>query len=121
MTLPNKISLFTDKKYFFTILFCVFGTSVLFAQAEKERVFPDLPKHQDGVGSNEMTDPGFYENRGDYSNRLQPSKNTAPSGLLRKENPIFKQGGDKENKKEGMSTLSFNLFLYIVDRFKEDL
>ncbi|GAB3656048.1 hypothetical protein GCM10028791_27580 [Echinicola sediminis] len=37
-----------------------------------------------------------------------------------KENPVYKASGEKEEKKEEMSTLSFNLFLYIVDRFKED-
>ncbi|UCS94398.1 hypothetical protein KZP23_05060 [Echinicola marina] len=37
-----------------------------------------------------------------------------------KENPIYKASGEKEVDQEEMSTLSFNLFIYIMDRFKED-
>jgi len=47
-------------------------------------------------------------------------KNSNKSVKEVKENPIYKASGEKDVKKEEMSTLSFNLFLYIVDRFKED-
>jgi hypothetical protein len=120
MTLPNNISSFCPSKYFLTILFCVLGSSVLFGQTEKERVSQDLPKYQDGTSIYENPEANFQENKGDYSIKLQPNKSNSPASTLRKDNPLFKQGGDKDTKKEGMSTLSFNLFLYIVDKFKED-
>lgn len=43
-----------------------------------------------------------------------------PSPKAKKENQVFRSEGEKDSKKDGISTLSFNLFLYIVDKFKED-
>jgi hypothetical protein len=78
MTLPNNISLFSSKKYYLTILFCVLGSSILLAQSEKERVSQEFPKYQDGVGVNENSDAHLLENKGDYSIKLQPSKYNTP-------------------------------------------
>ena len=48
-------------------------------------------------------------------------KQSVPLPLPRKEVPTATQLQEKESKKnESPSTLSFNIFLYIVDKFKQD-
>lgn len=123
MTKPNKISLNCQKGTFLTIVFCIIASLNAFAQVEHERNIPELPKMVDNSGSFESPESGTIDQRSDNFHRPIPAKNkpqvlnTSPQ---RKENPILKQGGEKDSKKEGMSTLSFNLFLYVVDKFKED-
>ena len=94
-----------------------------FAQVEQDRNIPELPKNIDNTSSFESPESGTVDQRSDNFYRTNPAKNKAQvvtASPQRKENPILKQGGEKENRKEGMSTLSFNLFLYVVDKFKED-
>jgi hypothetical protein len=97
-----------------TFVFCLFfGLSVL-AQGEKDRLLPDGPKNAESVQQVDAPDGS-----NDGVNKTSAPVKTA-GVAVKKENPIFKQGGEKDAKKEEISTLSFNLFLYIVDKFKED-
>ena len=105
--------------------FCLFLGFASFAQGERDRNSPDLPKNNDSIGQYDIPESPSYENRSDNTfrqNNLPPKDVNLNSSntQIKKENPLFKQGGEKDVKKEGMSTLSFNLFLYIVDKFKED-
>ena len=105
--------------------FCLFLSFASFAQGERDRNSPDLPKNNDSIGQYDIPESPSYENRSDNTfrqNNLPPKDVNLNSSntQIKKENPLFKQGGEKDVKKEGMSTLSFNLFLYIVDKFKED-
>ncbi|RPA67080.1 hypothetical protein EF405_18315 [Cyclobacteriaceae bacterium YHN15] len=105
--------------------FCLFLGFASFAQGERDRNSPDLPKNSDSIGQYDSPETSSYENRSDNSFKQSnlPNKDVnlnSSNFQVKKENPIFKQGGEKDVKKEGMSTLSFNLFLYIVDKFKED-
>ncbi|WP_186757043.1 hypothetical protein [Echinicola salinicaeni] len=52
--------------------------------------------------------------------RVSIAKKAKSSVKEVKENPIYKSSSEKEVDEEEMSTLSFNLFIYIMDRFKED-
>ncbi|ERM82882.1 hypothetical protein P872_05385 [Rhodonellum psychrophilum GCM71 = DSM 17998] len=123
MTKPNKISLNAQKGTFLAVVFCIVASMNAFAQVEQERNIPELPKTIDHSGSFESPESGTVDQRSDNFYRPSPAKNKPQvlnAAPQRKENPILKQGGEKENRKEGMSTLSFNLFLYVVDKFKED-
>ncbi|UJP65694.1 hypothetical protein [Mongoliitalea daihaiensis] len=119
----NKIEL----KYFFALSsFIFFGflmSGNTLAQSDKDRNMPDVPKSADVVNF-ETVDASYVEGKDGIGSKPAPAKIPAatPSApVVKKENPLFKQGSDKEQvKKESMSTLSFNLFLYIVDKFRED-
>ncbi|MGY6520830.1 MAG: hypothetical protein ACXIUD_03820 [Mongoliitalea sp.] len=118
----NKI----EFKYFPAILsFIFFGflfSGKAEAQSDKDRNMPDVPRTADVINF-ESSDASYMESRDAVGVRPAPTKPTQSPALpvQRKENPLFKQGSDKEQvKKESMSTLSFNLFLYIVDKFRED-
>jgi hypothetical protein len=125
MTSTDKISSKGLKILSLCAGFCLFLGFASFAQGERDRNSPDLPKNSDSIGQFEGSESSAFENRTDYSYRQSnitaKDGNQNPSNAqVKKENPLFKQGGEKDVKKEGMSTLSFNLFLYIVDKFKED-
>src|SRR5690554_2337631 len=67
-------------------------------------IYGDLEKGHD-------TDLAIIENK----------KQDNHSSILEESKPAsVKKPGDTEVKKEGMSTLSFNLLLYVVDKFRED-
>ncbi|GAB2617260.1 hypothetical protein [Belliella aquatica] len=126
MSEQNNITLFDRKNIILAILFCALGSLNAFAQGEKERNFPDVPvKTSDVAGAFESHESTATDSKYDFNlkqNNQQVNRDIKPaqSTSVRKENPLYKQGGDKEVKKEEMSTLSFNLFLYIVDKFRED-
>lgn len=104
------------------VCFLVFGT-VSYGQSDHDRNFPDVPRQSENNTIYESP-----ESANDYRNDAYIKSNstkesnatTQSSTTVRKENPIYKQGNDKEVRKESTSTLSFNLFLYVVDKFKED-
>ena len=107
-----------------TIIFCAFAFVDTFAQSDKDRNLPDVPKAVDNPMNFESPESSNYDTKIDLNikqnNINKETKSSTNQNPVRKENPIYKQGSDKDVKKEGMSTLSFNLFLYIVDKFKED-
>ncbi|AFL83508.1 hypothetical protein Belba_0861 [Belliella baltica DSM 15883] len=126
MSEQNNITLFDRKNIILAILFCALGSLNSFAQGEKEKNLPDTPvKTSDVAGTFENQETTASESRYEFGLRQNYQNTTrevkpAQSNTVKKENPIYKQGSDKEVKKEEMSTLSFNLFLYIVDKFRED-
>ena len=119
-----KISTLGMKKLQLTFLLGFIVSFVAFGQTERERNFPDLPKNSESSTHFESTESSIGDSRQENGQRttLNPVKDSKANNTssLKKENPLFKQGGEKDVKKEEISTLSFNLFLYIVDRFKED-
>ncbi len=123
MSNPIKISSKGSKKAPLLVLFCLFLSFATFAQNERDRNIPDLPKNNDSANQYESPESSISEQKSENFNRQSISPigeskvATTPS---KKDNAFYKAGGEKEIKKEGMSTLSFNLFLYIVDKFKED-
>lgn len=124
MTSTDKIYSKVLKILTLGVGFCLFLSFTSFAQGERDRNSPDLPKNNDSIGQYDIPESS-YENRSDNTfrqNNLPPKDVNLNSSntQIKKENPLFKQGGERDVKKEGMSTLSFNLFLYIVDKFKED-
>jgi hypothetical protein len=126
MSEQNNITLFDRKNIILAFLFCALGSLNAFAQGEKERSFPDAPmktsdvastfENHESTSSDSKYDFSLKQNNQHLNKDVKSVQNTA----VRKENPLYKQGSDKEIKKEEMSTLSFNLFLYIVDKFRED-
>lgn len=125
MTNPIKISSNGGKSVPFLILFCVFFSFASFAQNERDRNIPDLPRNNDSANQYESPESSILEQKSENSSKspvlpIVESKSSNNPAQTKKDNAIYKMGGEKEIKKEGMSTLSFNLFLYIVDKFKED-
>ncbi|MCL6261129.1 hypothetical protein M3O96_18640 [Aquiflexum sp. TKW24L] len=120
----SKISNLGMKKLQLTFVLGLLMSFVSFAQSDRERNFPDLPKNNDAVSQYESPESSNMEFKQENTqktnlNPVKDTKSTTANGL-KKDNLLYKQGGEKDSKKEEISTLSFNLFLYIVDRFKED-
>jgi hypothetical protein len=118
----SKVSFLGMKKLQLTLLLGLFVSVASFAQTDRNQ--PDQPKSNETFSqfeSPESVDAEFKHDNGQKSN-LNPVKEVKPSTnpSLKKDNSLMKQGGEKDGKKDEISTLSFNLFLYIVDRFKED-
>ena len=110
----NKISFRFRKPLILGFLFCSLVTFSAAGQGERTKSHEDIPaefeSHSDHAGQ-------------DFSdNQTSGSEAKGSKAIIKKENKeqLYKHHGEKEVKKEGMSTLSFNLFLYVVDRFKED-
>lgn len=124
MASTDRISSRGLKNLVFTTGFCILLGFTSFAQGERDRNSPDLPKNSDSIGQFDSAEPSGFDNRYDNSYKqstlTKEGQSNPSNSQVKKENPLFKQGGEKDVKKEGMSTLSFNLFLYIVDKFKED-
>jgi len=120
----SKISTLGMKKLQLTFLLGFIMSFVSYAQTERERNFPDLPKNTEQSTQFEGSESSSVDSKQDNGQRttLNPVKDSKPATAtgLKKDNPLYRQGGEKDAKKEEISTLSFNLFLYIVDRFKED-
>ncbi len=124
MTEQNKISLFHTKGLLLAFIFCFLFTWDAVSQDEREKNLPDINKGSDHPNQFENPESSARDIRSDNfdnprsSTKSEKSVNTNSS--IKKDPQIYKMGGEKDIKKEGMSTLSFNLFLYIVDKFKED-
>jgi hypothetical protein len=101
----NKISFRFRKFLILGFLFC----SVISAH------HGDAPAEYEEINDHEVRD---FSLNGKEHAETKETKISIP----KKENKeqLYKHRGEKEVKKEGLSTLSFNLFLYVVDRFKED-
>lgn len=121
MNLRNILLKISLKFLFAGLIFCALAVSTASGQTAEERILSDkerkeLPYH-----------PQTSENQLDKSTK--PSGDRSFSGYTREENttkkPKYKEMGERENltgeaSSEEVSTLSFNIFLYVLDRFKED-
>lgn len=118
MPKPNKISF--PLKYFFALgfLFCLIGSFDVFAQEERGRSNSDSHQDMDQVDEGVDMHDDFTETKSVKS----PNQNvtTTPQNEIKNEQ-LYRQKGEKEMKNEGLSTLSFNLFLYVADKFKENI
>ena len=108
----NLISLPFKKFFICAFLFGLFVSFDAAAQDERTRIVSDSPDGLEQVTDIEAAD--FSKS----SDELGEGKSPLPQ----KENKdhLSRQRGEKDVRKEGVSTLSFNLFLYVIDRFKED-
>ena len=110
----NKILLRFKKSLILGFLFCSVFIFNAFGQEER------TAHHEDAPAEYEINDRGArdFTLSGKESGEIRETKISSP----KKDNKehLYKHRGEKEVKKEGLSTLSFNLFLYVVDRFKED-
>lgn len=123
MSNSTKISSKGSKEVALLVLFCLFLSFASFAQNERDRNIPDLPRNNDSASQYESPESSTSEQKFENFNKQTVSpigESKAAPTPVKKDNSLYKVGGEKDIKKEGMSTLSFNLFLYIVDKFKED-
>lgn len=111
MLQQNKISFPFKKSLFIGFLFCSVVSFDIVGQEERENVVSESSQGYDDLSGPESSD--MQENTTEI-------KMTERSLTEKKEEQLYEYEGEKEVKKEGMSTLSFNLFLYVVDKFKED-
>jgi hypothetical protein len=101
-----------------TLLSVAVGGFVLFtsevkAQEENSPRPVEKPLVEENMGNQDITAPVFPL----FKSTTKLSNSTG----VKKELPVGGISLEKESKKnESPSTLSFNIFLYIVDKFKED-
>ena len=124
MSKTSTYSFLSLRNFILTLGICLIANLDLKAQGEREKNIQELSKENDHSSQYE-NESSVFEPKADnyylpYSQSSRDSKSSGASNLNVKDQQLYKQGGEKDLKKEGMSTLSFNLFLYIVDKFKED-
>lgn len=125
MSLISKILTENKVQFLVTVTFCFLVSFASFAQSDRERQLNDLHRNSDIYSSYESPESN-YDTRVENAVRSNSSVQAKDDAILKsssqnkRDNPIYRHGGEKDIKKENMSTLSFNLFLYIVDKFKED-
>ncbi len=83
---------------------------------EGERNMPE-PRVEENFG---MESPEAFEYTAPRATEKPATVKEKPATTSSKQGNIYRQGGEKDMRKDNVSTLSFNLFLYIVDKFKED-
>jgi hypothetical protein len=110
---------YCKKEILFSVFLFFLLTATSFAQSDKDRQPLENPRIGDTT-TGEVQENSAYDFRNDAYRKTINKEQKAAQVVIRKDNPIYKQGSDKEVRKESMSTLSFNLFLYIVDKFRED-
>ena len=113
--MTNKISFRFDKFFVLGFLFCSVISFNAVGQEERTVHHRDSSADYEEVSDlagTEFTDSGKEGRETKANTSLSPKKET--------KDHLHKQRGEKDGRKEGMSTLSFNLFLYVVDRFRED-
>src|SRR5690606_21133912 len=116
MQSQNKISFPCKKFLVIGFLFCSIVTFDVLGQEAGGKAISDTPAGYDHITGVDGADYADLENK---SVERMAAKKSSPQEPEKNEQ-LYKQGGEKDIKKEGMSTLSFNLFLYVVDKFKED-
>src|SRR5690606_2179175 len=116
MQSQNKISFPYNKFFVIGLLFCSIVSFDVLGQEERGKAISDTPAEYDHITVVDGADHAALENKSVERMAAKKSFTQEPE----RNEQLYKQGGEKDSKKEGMSTLSFNLFLYVVDKFKED-
>ena len=111
----NKISFRFDKFLILGFLFCSVIAFNAVGQEERTVHHGDASADFDEINGLSGTD---FTPMGKEVTEMK--ENIVASPKKENKDHLHKQRGEKEARKEGMSTLSFNLFLYVIDRFKED-
>jgi len=115
----SYILLPVQKIFILAIMFSAFSTVNTFAQGEDRN--RNMPEHRvdDNFGAMESPEAHLIIDNNTKSSSSAAKEKSINNGAV-KNNNLYKQAGEKDVRKENVSTLSFNLFLYIVDKFKED-
>ncbi|GMQ34058.1 hypothetical protein [Algoriphagus taiwanensis] len=102
-------------------LFCLVSIGMVsfsqeaLAQGEQEKVEENVPRILD-----RPTSVDDHTSSQDISTLLAP-EGTRVKPIVKSTTPAKKDSPEKDTKKtDSPSTLSFNLFLYVVDKFKEN-
>ncbi|NHE59474.1 hypothetical protein [Cyclobacterium plantarum] len=119
MSSQNLILKTAFKAVIFGCLFCVFFTVNLFGQSEKDVVIADPTKKEKAYH------PSTSENEKRTNQETFSGYSAKKDQDLLRESNKYKDHSEKSDWKkeevsEEVSTLSFNIFLYVLDRFKED-
>ncbi|WP_162342635.1 hypothetical protein [Cyclobacterium salsum] len=121
MFTQNKISKICLKILFLGILFCVFSTTLSYGQKEAGEIIAGEQdkevSYHPHVSEKQLDKPSEKSEKRSFSGYSRADKDPDRS--------VYQDISDKEiengetSSEEG-STLSFNIFLYVLDRFKED-
>lgn len=110
----NIISLQNRKSFLLGLLFCSIVTFTALGQEERGSLRLDT---SDGLEkTTDLKKPNILQ----VEKNIHEVKEDNSSSPKKEKEQLYKHRGEKEIKSESKSTLSFNLFLYVVDRFKEE-
>lgn len=115
MNIPKNLSKTLTIAAFGGMLFCCLVVTESRAQSEKERTDREQIKSVDNSfveGEKQETHGRFYEKK--------PSDGAPYAENVIRDSSGYRVDEQKEVREEGKSTLSFNIFLYVLDRFKEN-
>jgi hypothetical protein len=114
MTIQNYLSKIITSASFCGMLFCFLFVSEVSAQSDKEKIEMEQVKP-----SSDFYNENERQENTDYSQEKKLRKTNSSSDSVVRDNSGYRVEDQKEVKDEGKSTLSFNIFLYVLDRFKE--
>lgn len=115
MPIPNNLSKMITITAFGGMLFCCLLITEVNAQSDKEK--SDLEHVKLG---NKSFLEGEKQEMYTHPNEKKTSQANNHSDQVIRDSSGYRVEEQKEIKEEGKSTLSFNIFLYVLDRFKEN-
>lgn len=95
------------------MVFCLLNSSFVHAQSDRDRPFADVVKPRETVQPSK-------EIPSDYSTVKRETAEKMEEGRDQSGYRDRSEKDEREGRAEAKSTLSFNLFLYVIDRFKEN-
>ncbi len=119
MRLQNIIFKNTKWLSLFVLLFCFCLNSQVFAQSDRESV---IQERESLEISKSIKSPTLKQETSEEENSYAPknSSGTDHSSLKANRSSYSEDGASVEEKKEDKTPVSFNIFLYVLDRFKEN-
>jgi hypothetical protein len=122
MHLQNIISKISKWIGLFALFFCFFLNNQVFAQSDRETVIQERENLEMSKKiKSPQTDQGVPEEENSYAPKnnegteILSNKTSSPKGQNYRED-----GVGLEEKKVDKAPVSFNIFLYVLDRFKEN-
>lgn len=119
MNLQNIVLKSAKWNVAFVLLFCFFTCNQGFAQSDREMIIQERERVEN---SKKMKSPRphseYTEEENSYAPREANKYSTSSSKTNR--SGYHEEGTSMEDKKEDKTPVSFNIFLYVLDRFKEN-
>ncbi len=111
----NNLSKILKITAFCGMLFCCLLTNEATAQSDKDK--SDLEQVKPLIN---FFFEGEKQDLDGHSSENKSSKMNYQKDIVNRDNSGYRVEEQKADKEEGKSTLSFNIFLYALDRFKEN-
>lgn len=115
MSISNNLFKMITTTAFGGMLFCCLQITEVTAQSGKEKLDSEQVK-----SGNKSYSEGESQEMYIHQSEKKSTQNNANTDQVTRDSSGYRIEEQKEIKEEGKSTLSFNIFLYVLDRFREN-